>query len=89
MSVTDVLAQADADLAAVQSVIDTAQHTLDVVEHTQRTGARIASRLRTVVVVVAIGAATLGVALVVRAALARRAASADVPFEPPADDSGS
>ncbi len=74
MSVADVLAEADADLATMRSVLDTAQHAIDVAERTQRTGARIASRLRTLVVVAALGAVTLGVALAVRAVLARRSA---------------
>lgn len=84
MSVAGVIAEADADLAAVRSVLDSAQQALDVVERTQRTGARLATRVRTVAVVVAIGTATLGVALAVRAVLARRAEMARGPVEPPA-----
>lgn len=79
MSVAEVLAEADADLATLRSVLDTAQHAIDVAERTQRTGSRIASRLRSVVVVAALGGAVLGVALVVRAVVARRSASSAAP----------
>jgi hypothetical protein len=83
MSVADVLAEADADLATVRSVVDAAQHALDVAERTQRTGARLASRWRTLVVVAALGAVTLGVALAIRAVLARRSAASLPPVGSP------
>ncbi len=82
MSIADVLAEADADLATVRSVVDAAQHALDVAERTQRHGARLAARLRTLVVVAALGATTLGVALAVRAVLGRRSAVSVAPVVP-------
>jgi hypothetical protein len=74
MSVAEALAGADADLATVRSVLDTAQHALDVAGRTHRTGARVASRWRSVALVVLLGASALGAALAVRAVLARRSA---------------
>jgi len=79
MSLARAIDEASIELAAVESVVGTARHVLDVAAETERVGSRILARVRTVAIVAAIGAAGIGIAYGVKVALDRRRASAVVP----------
>ena len=72
MSLARAIDEASVELAAVESVVGTARHVLDVAAETERVGNRILARARTVVIVALVGAAGLGVAYEVKVVLDRR-----------------
>ena len=89
MTVTEFLDEANVDLAAMQQVLDTAQHALDMADRTQRVGRRVRRFVRRIAIAVAIGLIGAAAAYAVKAVLARRSATA--PAESPAgpDQNGS
>jgi len=74
MSLAQAIDEASVELAAVESVVGTARHVLDVAGETERVGSRIIARVRTVAIVALVGAAGLGVAYGVKIVLDRRRA---------------
>jgi hypothetical protein len=86
MTLAGVIDEASTELAAVESVVDSARHVLDVAAEVERRGSRIPSRLRTVAVVVAVGAVVLGGAYAVTVLLARRRTGAPEAAGPLVDD---
>ena len=78
MSLARAIDEASSELAAIESVVGTARHVLDVAAETERVGSRIMARVRTVAIVVVVGAAGLGVAYGVKMVLDRRRAPSPV-----------
>ena len=74
MSLARAIDEASIELAAVESVVSTARHVLDVAAETERVGSRILTRVRTVAIVAVIGAGGLGLAYGVKVVLERRRA---------------
>jgi len=80
-----VIDEASVELATVESVVGTARHVLDVAAESERVGARIIGRVRTVAVVALIAAAVLGAAYGVKTVLDRRRAPSPTGRESPDD----
>jgi len=84
MRLSRAIDEASVELAAVESIVGTARHVLDVAAETERVGHRIATRLRTIAIVLAVVAVTVGVTYGVKIVLdGRRPRGPDVT---PADD---
>ena len=75
MSLARAIDEASIELAAVESVVGTARHVLDVAGETERVASRILPRVRTAAIVVLVGVAGLGVAYGVKTVLDRRRAA--------------
>jgi hypothetical protein len=60
-----VIARAGTDLGHVQSALDTAQQAVEVADRTHRVGRRVLRMVRTVALIFAIGAAVIGVVVLV------------------------
>jgi hypothetical protein len=69
MRLSRVIDEASVELAAVESIVGTARHVLDVATETERVGHRIVARMRTVAIVLAVVAVTVGVAYGVKVVL--------------------
>ena len=69
MRLSRVIDEASVELATVESIVGTARHVLDVATETERVGHRIAARMRTIAIVLAVVAVTVGVAYAVKVVL--------------------
>ena len=69
MKLSRMIDEASVELAAVESIVGTARHVLDVATEAERVGHRIAARMRTVAIVLAVIAVTAGVAYGVKVVL--------------------
>lgn len=64
MRLSRVIDEASVELATVESIVGTARHVLDVATETERVGHRIAARMRTIAIVLAVVGVAYGVKVV-------------------------
>ena len=89
MTVTEFLDEANVDLAAMQQVLDTAQHALEMADRAQRGGRRVRRLVRRVAIAVTVGLIGAATVYAVKSVLARRSATAPEASPARPDQNGS